>query len=267
MKSTPMSIVILEDELVHYEVLGRGRPLIFLHGWVGSWRYWIPTMQAASFSYRAYALDLWGFGDTAKASSRYPLDAQCSLVGGFMEKLGMPRAALIGHGLGALVALQFAFHHPDLADRVLAVGAPMDGNAVHPRLGASTPTELADWLLSRLPSMEAARAEAPRADTQAIRVTLEELHAMKLRELLIQLHTPCLFVQGQNDPALAAESMEDLSFLPESTHHIFFEGSGHFPMLDETSKFNRLLVDFLSLSSGESPRHLQLKEEWKRRVR
>jgi len=38
-------------------------------------------------------------------------------------------------------------------------------------------------------------------------------------------------------------------------------------MLDEPSQFNRLMTDFLALSSGESPRQLQLKEEWKRRVR
>ena len=42
-----MSVVLLNQEIVHYEVLGRGRPLILLHGWVGSWRYWIPVMQAA----------------------------------------------------------------------------------------------------------------------------------------------------------------------------------------------------------------------------
>jgi len=48
---------------------------------------------------------------------------------------------------------------------------------------------------------------------------------------------------------------------------MIFEQSGHFPMLDESAKFNRLLIDFLSLASGESPRQLQMKEEWKRRVR
>ena len=66
-----MSAIILQDEIVHYEVLGRGRPLIFIHGWVGSWRYWIPSMQAASVSFRAYALDLWGFGDSAKEPEKY----------------------------------------------------------------------------------------------------------------------------------------------------------------------------------------------------
>ena len=43
-----MSALIIDEEVVHYEVLGRGRPLIFVHGWLGSWRYWIPTMQALS---------------------------------------------------------------------------------------------------------------------------------------------------------------------------------------------------------------------------
>ncbi|HEX9028502.1 MAG TPA: alpha/beta fold hydrolase, partial [Anaerolineales bacterium] len=61
-----MSVIVIQDQIVHYEILGRGRPLIFLHGWVGSWRYWIPSMQAASVSFRTYAVDLWGFGDTAK---------------------------------------------------------------------------------------------------------------------------------------------------------------------------------------------------------
>jgi hypothetical protein len=50
-------------------------------------------------------------------------------------------------------------------------------------------------------------------------------------------------------------------------HHIVLDGTGHFPMLDESARFNRLLTDFLALDSGVSPRELQMKEEWKRRVR
>ena len=51
------------------------------------------------------------------------------------------------------------------------------------------------------------------------------------------------------------------------THQVVLEGSGHFPMIDETVKFNRLLTDFLALEQGQSPRELQMKEEWRRRVR
>jgi hypothetical protein len=46
-----------------------------------------------------------------------------------------------------------------------------------------------------------------------------------------------------------------------------FEQSGHFPMLDESSKFSRLLGAFLELREDDSPRNLQIKEKWQRRVR
>jgi pimeloyl-ACP methyl ester carboxylesterase len=262
-----MSVIILEDEIVHYEVLGRGRPLIFLHGWVGSWRYWIPTMQAASASYRAYAIDLWGFGDSAKNNGRYSLEQQADLVASFMDKMGISRTVLIGHSLGALVALLFANHYPELVDRILAIGVPANSQLINPRLLTSSPTEMADWLLGRLPAMETARMEAPRADYQSILTSINNFYNLNIPDLLSNLTIPTLLVQGQNDPAISSEYTEDMVNLPELTHQIIFEGSGHFPMLEEMNKFNRLLVDFLSLSSGESPRHLQLKDEWKRRVR
>jgi hypothetical protein len=50
-------------------------------------------------------------------------------------------------------------------------------------------------------------------------------------------------------------------------HQVVLDSSSHFPMIDETARFNRLMTDFLALDSGVSPRELQLKEEWKRRVR
>jgi pimeloyl-ACP methyl ester carboxylesterase len=61
-----MSAIFIDGQLAHYEVIGRGKPVLFLHGWVGSWRYWVPTMQTISSTNRTYALDLWGFGDSAK---------------------------------------------------------------------------------------------------------------------------------------------------------------------------------------------------------
>jgi len=113
-----MSAVILDDQIVHYEVLGRGRPVIFLHGWVGSWRYWVPVMQSASRDYRTYAVDFWGFGDTAKEPSRYLLSHQRELLNSFLYELGIGKVALIGHGLGAIIAILFAERYPQSVDRV-----------------------------------------------------------------------------------------------------------------------------------------------------
>jgi pimeloyl-ACP methyl ester carboxylesterase len=262
-----MSAVILEDEIVHYEVLGRGRPLFFLHGWVGSWRYWIPAMQAASISYRAYAIDLWGFGDSAKVLAKYGIQQQVSLVSEFSEKLGIGKIALIGHGLGAIVALNYAVKYPASVDRMMLIGLPIGDSTINPRLHTAPPVELADWLLGNLPEANSARAEAPKADALAISIPLAGLDHFNWVELTQRVSTPCLFVNGSNDPAVSAPRPEELSALPEQANQISFDQSGHFPMLDETSKFNRLMADFLALPSGISPRQLQLKEEWKRRVR
>jgi pimeloyl-ACP methyl ester carboxylesterase len=262
-----MSAITLESEIVHYEVLGRGRPLLFLHGWVGSWRYWIPAMQAASIQFRAYSLDLWGFGDTNKNSSLYSLDSQIKLIEGFLEYMGIIKVALVGHGLGALAALAFTQKNPTLVDRMMATSLPINPNSIHPRLRNAPIAELAEWLLGRLPVTEAARIEAPKADPQAISASLDSLAQVDILDLTLHLTTPCLLVHGQNDPAIETFPADVVNNLPEQMHHIVFEQSGHFPMLDETTKYNRLLSDFLALNSGESPRQLQLKEEWKRRIR
>jgi len=261
-----VSVIILQDEIIHYEVLGRGRPLVFLHDWVGSWRYWIPAMQAASISYRTYALDLWGFGDTAKSARHYSVEQQIDLLNDFMEKLGIGRVALVGHGFGAILSMLFAQRYSSLVDRLLAVSYPFSQETINPRLQSATPTELADWLLGRN-SHEAAWAEACKADSKAILLTLAGLQNVELHALPALIQTPTLLVHGMNDPAIGIPDPNIISLLPEHLHHIIFEQSGHYPMLEETSKFNRLLSDFLNLSSSTSPRQLQVKEEWKRRVR
>jgi pimeloyl-ACP methyl ester carboxylesterase len=262
-----MSVVLLDQHVVHYEVLGRGRPLIFLHGWVGSWRYWIPVMQAASMSYRAYALDMWGFGDTAKLQQNYSLDKQVELIDKFLYEMGIGRVALVGHGLGAVIAMLYAQRNPDVVDRVMAIGYPLDETRVNPRLRTSDPVDLADWLLEKSPLTEPVRADAPKTDPQAIQVSLAGLSAGEIQVFSRNLKTSCLLVNGVSDPAVSTPDMDTTLMMPEQTHSVVFEQSGHFPMLNESNKFNRLLVDFLSLASGESPRQLLLKEEWRRRVR
>jgi len=260
-----MSAILLEQDIVHYEALGRGRPLVFLHGWVGSWRYWIPVMQVASISFRAYALDLWGFGDSARKQDRYSLDQQIYLLDSFLDRLGIGKVALVGHGLGAMIALQYTLLHPDMVDRVMAVSYPLEENMINSRLRNGSPAELADWLLGRSTITEPMRADAYKVDQAAVQASLNHLGSMQ--KVLQQMSAPCVLVNGQNDPIVELPRLEQIAGLPEFMHAILFEQSGHFPMLDESNKFNRLMVDFLALPSGESPRQLALKEEWKRRVR
>ena len=260
-----MSVILLDSSIVHYEVLGRGRPVIFLHGWVGSWRYWIASMQVASTSFRAYALDLWGFGDTAHHAMNYSLDSQVSLIDRFLMEMGIGKIALVGHGLGGLVGMAFAARFSQSVDRLMAVSTPLDYAAVHTRLRTAPPSELSDWLSDRSPEAAAALVDAPKADIQAIAASMAGLQANSIFMAFRSTNIPCLLVYGDKDLAITTPD-EEFS-LSTMTHQIELEGSGHFPMIDEAGKFNRLLTDFLALDSGLSPRELQMKEEWRRRVR
>lgn len=260
-----MSAILLDSSIVHYEVLGRGRPVIFLHGWVGSWRYWINAMQVTSTSYRAYALDLWGFGDTNHNPLNYSLEQQANLLDRFLNEMGIGKIALVGHGLGALVGMTFATRFPQSVDRMMAISCPLDHQAVNARLRTATPSELTDWLSSRTPEATTALGDASKADAKAIADSLVGLQTDNVFGKFRALNIPCLLVYGDKDPAIVIPDGEySLSTL---THQVELENSGHFPMIDEAMRFNRLLTDFLALDSGTSPRELQMKEEWRRRVR
>jgi pimeloyl-ACP methyl ester carboxylesterase len=262
-----VSAIILEDEVVHYEVLGRGRPLVFIHGWLGSWRYWIPTMQALSSEFRTYALDLWGFGDSGKRKERYTLDAQAELLHSFMDQLGILKAAFVGHGLGGVVVMRFAQKYPEWADRTMAVSVPLVGAAVNPRLTTTPPTGLVEWLLGKGPTVDPISLEAAKTDVAAVETSVKAVMENDVKAELGELKSPCLLVHGDKDPMITPPEDGWFSNVAGNIHRIGLEESRHFPMLDEAAKFNRLLADFLSLKSGEDLTNLGLKEEWKRRVR
>ena len=266
-----MSAIIIEDEVVHYEVLGRGRPLIFVHGWLGSWRYWIPTMQALCGDFRTYALDLWGFGDSGKRADRYSLDRQSDLIHGFMDQLGILKAAFIGHGLGGVVVTRFIRKFPDWADRLMAINVPLLGLAesVRQQIASTPPAALVETLIGRGPALDPIKLEATKTDTAAVVTTIQAItdSAGNLKDEIAQLTKACLLVYGEKDPFIPPPPVDWVSGFTGNVHLVGLEDSRHFPMIDEAAKFNRLLADFLALKAGEDLTNLRLKEEWQRRVR
>ena len=263
-----MSAILLDGSIVHYEALGRGRPIVFLHGWVGSWRYWVPTMQVASTSFRAYALDLFGYGDTDHKPVRYTLEQQSALVNRFLEEMGIGKVALVGHGLGALVGFTFMNQWPRSVDRMMAINCPLEYSAITSRLAnASSIADLLDWLSGRTPEFASALTDASKADPLAVTASMAGLQANNPYLQVKNHNIPCLLVYGANDPAVTAPPQDKVDSLPTYIHQLGLDGTGHFPMIDDPNNFNRLLTDFLALDPGTSPKELQLKEEWKRRVR
>ncbi|MEM7034036.1 MAG: alpha/beta hydrolase, partial [Chloroflexota bacterium] len=126
-----MSSIVTDQGVVHYEVAGRGKPVILLHGWIGSWGYWLNTMTCLESKFRGYALDFWGFGDSNKQRDSFQISDFVTLVDQFMDRLGIDSAPIIGHSMGGTVALSLALARPSRVEKVIVVGSPIVGKSLN----------------------------------------------------------------------------------------------------------------------------------------
>lgn len=265
-----MSAVVIDGGLVHYEAFGRGKPVLFLHGWLGSWRYWMPTMEAIADKHRTYALDLWGFGDSDKSKPRYKVSDYVALIDNFIKNMGIRDTPIIGHALGATVALEYAFHNPEQAKKIMAVSLPMNADCISRRLtdvaNKSMMTKVMWW---RQISYKEVQSEAEKTVEGAIDQSLQSVAQLNVESRIQRIsqldETVLLAVYGEKDDLVDPIPPDALSSDWRNVRPIGLTDSKHFPMLDEAAKFNRLLKDFLDAENDLSM--LELKEEWRRRTR
>ena len=259
-----MSVILIEERIVHYETLGRGSPLIFLHGWLGSWRYWMRPMEALSENYRTHAFDLWGYGDSDKQGVGHNLDTYLRLLETFMDQMGIVKAPLVAHGMGGILAAHFAARHPDRVPRLALVSTPLCEAGMN-RGAILGKTVLGRLQQKRQVTHEVVIQDIARSSFAAIEENLDALRGFDIRPLVGQLQMPTIVVYGRKDGLVDPDQAEGLPSGNPMIRGLIMPESRHFPMLEETSHFNRLLGDFLE--SGDDLTALEIKTEWRRRTR
>ncbi|MBI4771358.1 MAG: alpha/beta fold hydrolase, partial [Chloroflexi bacterium] len=104
-----------------YDDSGRGRALLFIHGYPLDRTMWQPQMAGLRAHARCVAPDLRGFGASDPPEETSSMEAFATDVVALMDTLGINRAVLCGLSMGGYVALAFAEHWPDrLAGLILA---------------------------------------------------------------------------------------------------------------------------------------------------
>lgn len=258
-----MSSIVTDQGIVHYETVGRGRPVVLLHCWLGSWSYWLSTMEYLSDAYKTYALDFWGFGESAKQGS-FTVDEYVTMVAQFMERLGLRETPIMGHSMGGSVTLSLALRHPQRVTKLAIVGSPVVGD------GLAFPLKLAGnrriaWLLYKFPQLFASgvklaspfyaqdwRAwyemfieDLSQTTMESFSVSIRDLRQIDLRPRLHELDMPTMGIFGRKDNIVDPNQGEILrEGAPHPLIH-YFSQSAHFPMLDETDHFHRAIRDFL----------------------
>lgn len=269
-----MSSIVTEQGILHYESIGRGQPIILLHGWINSWDVWRDLMisLASQNRFRVYALDFWGFGDSAKSSiTSFQISSYVAMVSQFMDTLGILRSPIFGHSMGGTVALQFALAHPERTRKVAVVGAPIVGDTLNPFLKLSGVGWIAE-LVWRYPFVRDSVMRALLAgDSKKVRSMISrdvrrtnmesffrsigDLRQTDLREQLSQLKIPTLGIYGVKDNIVSPRNAEMLAQAVESAEIAMMENSRHFPMTDEPEKFLHVLNDFL-FEEPQRPTHV-----------
>jgi pimeloyl-ACP methyl ester carboxylesterase len=263
-----MSITTIGDHLIHYEALGRGEPLIFVHGWLGSWRYWWPSMQELSTKHRTFAFDLWGFGDSSKATNKYSFESYVEMLDQFIEKLGISKPiTLVGHALGAAVALKYSVVRPLNVARLAAVALPLQGDFINDRLTNSDSSAFVSRVFGKSNVYPEVESETRKTDRVAMNNVATQLIGYDFSADLEKCTCPVLLVFGGQD-AVIQQPGSNSAFMhtPDNgRYYVALDSCNHFPMLEQTAKFNRLLMDFIHADKDQA--ELALKEHWQRRIR
>jgi pimeloyl-ACP methyl ester carboxylesterase len=239
--------------------------VVLLHGWLESWNPWRGTMEALSRSYKAYALDFWGFGESGKQGGTFTVSDYVAMVNQFMDRLGIERAPIIGHSMGGTVSLGLALDYPGRVERVTVVGSPIVGDGLALLLRLSARRSLAGLfyrffpLGSRLLSPIYARdwrtwykmfeKDLSRTTLESFHYSIASLRHTDLRPRMHEIEVPVLGIYGRIDRIVDPGQRKVLAESAPMAEISYFENSGHFPMLDEPERFYRTLVEFLDLSS------------------
>ena len=247
--------------------LGSGPTVLLLHDADGGHLTFAPQVETlASAGYRAVAWDMPGYGRSApNEPCTFKGLAQSCLA--LIDALQGGPVCLVGHGLGAMVALEAAVRQPgQVRQLVLCAGGPL--------LGAQAAQ---DWLAPRQKALQAvdaggsmdqlAQVLVPQfigtgALPEGVRLAqhaLSQVYAGAYRRVLdalptfsrdaatlSHLHIPTLLVGGEQDRCTPPQALQALAQQLSDAQHVQLPHVGHWPQLEDPEGFDGALLDFLA---------------------
>jgi pimeloyl-ACP methyl ester carboxylesterase len=121
---------------LYYETHGSGRPLILLHGGLGSGEMFGPVLPMLAERHQVIAVDLQGHGRTADIDRPIDIRLMAGDIAALIDHLQLATPDLVGYSLGGGVALQTAVKYPAKVRRLVIVSANTRPDAIYPEMRA-----------------------------------------------------------------------------------------------------------------------------------
>ena len=258
--------VAVDGGSLYYETLGKGAPVILIHGGFGDRRMWDAQMEPLSQAFRVIRYDHRGFGKSSAPDKPYSPVADLVAL---MEHLELKRANLVGNSMGGTLALDFALLQPNLTGAVVVVASTAGGYPVPEEdiknmnevLGVAkdkgTSAAVPLWL--RHPMVGVA-SRHPTAGP-LLRTMVEDNQKMFLAEhwpqepmtptayeRLAGLNANVLFVVGDQDVASVRNGAEASAARIKKAKVVTIKDADHLPQMEHPEAVNKLLVEYISLN-------------------
>ena len=268
---------------LHYIEEGEGDLTLLLHGFPdyhAGWKAQLPALAAAGL--RAVAPDMRGYNlsDKPKGVLSYDLDVLVDDVLDLIQVLDAPRAHIVGHDWGGMIAWHFAMRHPQWLDRLAIINAPHLGHSLKRwfldpvqlfkiwyvfffQLPALPERRIADNDFASLKRVyfgqkkafdpeeidgyiEAARRTGDMSGPVNYYRAMLRTGLLPSKRKVAAIHHPVLVLWGDNDPALQRSLAEPPHDLVPHAEVIHFPDAGHWVHKERPDEVNALLTGFLT---------------------
>lgn len=275
-----------EGHHFHYLTAGSTTqpPVIMVHGWDGYTGVWENTVQALQVDYFCIVPDLLGFGDSDKPTGAdYSIDAQSRRVLALVDSLAVHRFALIGHSMGAMIAMHIAANlAPERVTKLVSVGGTTGGKLTGLIDRVAGPTRQlirhAPWLM---PVVRTA-GEIPPIGKAMFRMFFHDMNvipyadwaekrrrvfqpgsavpsdktriAVKAVDLVPDLHkltVPTLIIHGEQDGTVPVEQAKRAAAHISQSQLRLLPKCGHHPMIEQPDAYFETLLAFLATDRPE----------------
>ncbi|HCT72813.1 MULTISPECIES: alpha/beta fold hydrolase [Psychrobacter] len=254
-------------ELTHYYDIGKGTPVMFLHGsgtGVSASANWWKNLPELGKEVRAIAFDFIGYGETVTpADIKYGIREWVNHTIRLMDALDIEKTWLVGNSLGGWVGFQMAIDHPERLHGIISMGT--GGAKLNKALAAHSKPDVSKAGIRRglemmvtdkslvndtLVDIRYAAALKDEAEERLIPVVTardRDRDALPLDlEKLSQLTMPILLIHGKDDKVIPlTRTWELLTTIPDSEAHIF-SGCGHWSQIERADDFNQLITHYLA---------------------
>jgi pimeloyl-ACP methyl ester carboxylesterase len=249
---------------IYYEKAGSGPPLVLIHALPFDHNLWLYQVERLSARFTTIAMDLRGWGRSAKPRTPFSLGDMGNDILGVLKDEGVSNGAVVlGCSIGSKLALMLACDRPDIFSAAILVGGnsgpqtQFDHRIAAYREHQANGT-LKDYHLGHLRhGVTQAWADTPAAryllqgfvergaalDAESIAQVFGALTVSDLTPKLPSYKSPTLIVNGEFDNARKGGTLT-ASLIPQSEHKII-PGTGHCCFLEDPAAFETLVQDFL----------------------